>query len=67
MSAIRIVQVSGAQLVSVIDEATGLAEFIEVGVTEDQAAVDTIIEDDVDVSGRHHYSPTGRHHYNPVG
>lgn len=57
MSAIRIVQVAGAEVISVIDEATGLVEFVEVSGSEEQMAVDTIIEDEPDVSGRYLYTP----------
>lgn len=65
MSAIRIVQIAGSQIVSVIDETTGLVEFVEAQATEDNAAVDTIIEDEADVSGRYLYTPSGRYLYCP--
>ena len=61
MSAIRIVHVAGAEMVSVIDEATGLVELVEAPVLteafEDKASTDTIIEDEPDVSGRYLYTP----------
>ena len=65
MSAIRIVQVSGSEMVSVIDEATDLVEFVDIGKTDSRDAVDTVIDDEPDASGRYHYSPTGRYHYAP--
>ena len=57
MSAIRIVHVAGAEVVSVIDEATGLVEVIEVPAVDEKAALDTIVEDEPDVSGRYLYTP----------
>jgi hypothetical protein len=52
MSAIRIVHVAGAEVVSVTDEATGLTEVVEVPAVDEKAVIDTIIEDEPDVSGR---------------
>ena len=57
MSAIRIVHVAGAEVVSVIDEATGLVEVVEVSAVDEKAAIDTIVEDEPDVSGRYLYTP----------
>jgi Ethanolamine utilization protein EutJ (predicted chaperonin) len=57
MSSIRIVHVAGAEVVSVVDEATGLAEVVEVEAVDEKAAIDTIVEDEPDVSGRYLYTP----------
>lgn len=57
MSAIRIVQVEGSKVISVIDEATGLVELVEMSVTDKDAVIDTIVEEEPEVSGRHHYKP----------
>ena len=57
MSAIRIVTVAGSEVVSVIDEATGLVEIVEMSAAAEVDLVDTIVEDEPDVSGRYHYTP----------
>jgi hypothetical protein len=57
MSAIRIVRSEDTELISVIDEATGLSEVVEVSATDDKTAVDTIIEDEPDLSSRKLYTP----------
>jgi hypothetical protein len=57
MSAIRIVHVAGAEVVSVIDEATGLVEIVEVTRIEEEGSIDTIIEDEPDASSRKLYTP----------
>jgi hypothetical protein len=56
MSAIRVVRVAGTETVSVIDEATGLVEIVEVSAV-DETAVDTIIEDEPEASSRRFYVP----------
>ena len=57
MSAIRIVHVAGTKVVSVIDEATGLVETVEVSAVDEKATVDTLIEDEPQASSRKHYTP----------
>ena len=57
MSAIRIVYVAGTEMVSVIDEATGLTELVEVTAIDDKSAIDTIVEDEPDLSSRKLYMP----------
>lgn len=57
MSAIRIVHVAGTKVVSVIDEATGLVEIVEVPAVDEKATVDTIIEDEPEASSRRLYTP----------
>ena len=44
-------------MVSVIDEATGLVELVEVPAVDEKATIDTIVEDEPDVSGRYLYTP----------
>ena len=57
MTAIRIVHVAGTEMVSVIDEATGLVEIVEVSAVETKATIDTIIEDEPEVSSRKLFTP----------
>jgi len=57
MSAIRIVHVAGTEMVSVIDEATGLTELVEVAAIDERATIDTIVEDEPDLSSRKLYMP----------
>jgi hypothetical protein len=57
MSAIRIVHVAGTKVVSVIDEATGLVEAVEVPAIDEKATVDTLIEDEPEASNRRLYTP----------
>lgn len=57
MTALRIVTDAETKMVSVIDEATGLVEIVEMSVADDVAVIDTIIEEEPDVSGRYHYTP----------
>ena len=57
MSAIRIVYVAGTEMVSVIDEATGLSELVEVTAVDEKATIDTIVEDEPDLSSRKLYMP----------
>lgn len=44
-------------MVSVIDEATGLVETVEVSAVDDKATVDTLIEDEPEASSRRLYTP----------
>jgi hypothetical protein len=57
MTAIRIVAAAESEFVTVIDEATGLSEQVEMSTGADVALVDTIIEEEPEVSGRYHYTP----------
>ena len=75
MSAIRVVRSFNSEMVSVIDEATGRVELVEMAATEEH--VDAVIEEDPQVSGRHQYraavdtiiadepDASGRYHYTP--
>ena len=44
-------------MVSVIDEATGLVEVVEVPAVDEKATVDTLIEDQPEASSRRLYTP----------
>jgi hypothetical protein len=57
MTAIRIVATADSEFVMVIDEATGMAEQVEMSTGAEIALVDTIIEEEPEVSGRYHYTP----------
>jgi hypothetical protein len=57
MSAVRIVYVAGSKVVSVTDKATGLVELVEISATEERAEIDTVVQEEPDVSGRYLYTP----------
>jgi hypothetical protein len=53
---IRLIR-ADTDLIAVVDDATGLAEFVEVSAVDETAVRETIIEDEPEVSGRYHYTP----------
>ena len=57
MSSIRIVRTEDTELISVIDEATGLSEVVEVTAVDVKTTIATIIEDEPDLSSRKLYTP----------
>lgn len=57
MTAFRISRTAGSQKVEIIDEHSGLVEMVEVEASDDAATMDTIVEDEPEVSGRYHYTP----------
>lgn len=57
MTALRISRTAGSQKVEIIDEHSGLVEMVEVEASDDAATMDTIVEDEPEVSGRYHYTP----------
>jgi hypothetical protein len=77
MAAIRVVQAAGSERVSVIDQATGFEELVEMSAEKERAEVDAVVEEEPDVSGRYHYGASvdtviedepdvsGRYHYAP--
>jgi hypothetical protein len=57
MTALRISRTAGSQKVEIRDEHSGLVEMVEVEASDDAATMDTIVEDEPEVSGRYHYTP----------
>lgn len=57
MSAIRVVHVPGTEVVTIVDEATGLIEVVDVSAIEADREVDTVIEDQPEVSSRRYFTP----------
>jgi len=56
MSAIRIVHVAETDVVTLIDEATGLIEIVEVSDVGVEVEVDSVIEDQPELSSRRYFT-----------